>query len=631
MSPVQLAETSLKTKSPRSDSPVHGQSTVVKNIPFGHYVFERLLNSGAKSIFGVPGDFNLPLLEYLYDEDLVANGLQWIGTCNELNGAYAADGYSRYTNKLGCVITTYGVGELSALNGVAGAFAEDVKVLHIVGVSPSRFRVNEQFRSHNVHHLVPAIDSQQPPNHQVYFDMVKDRVCCSSAFLDDINTAADKLDQVIADICKNSKPGYVFIPVDFADKLVSNKNLIQNPIIDVDTVIESSKDENATKIAGDRLLQWIYESNAPSVFSDLLVDRFNLRKELRQFIETADVWNYNSAMGKSTLDERNPKYLGLYKGAETGKEMQATVDSSDLILHFGPAKNEINCGYYSFHFNENARIIELSNNIIKFIDMNNKNASTVEEANFVSVLKYVNDNLDKSKLSLSYPPVPKSNHSCEFDNKDGITQKSLKEIIPNYFNDGDVLIVETGSFQFGVPNMQFAREMKYITQSFYLSIGMALPAALGVGCGMRDYPRSHIVDQALVPKDYIPRLILCEGDGAAQMTIQEFASYIRYKIPMEILVWNNNGYTVERAINGPTRSYNDIAPFKWTALLNVFGDFENKFNESVTVEKNSELVQLLNKWKSCKERVNIKLAEVMLPVMDIPQELDAMLVNGKPN
>ena len=94
---------------------------------------------------------------------------------------------------------------------------------------------------------------------------------------------------------------------------------------------------------------------------------------------------------------------------------------------------------------------------------------------------------------------------------------------------------------------------------------------------------------------------------------------------------SNNGYTVERAINGPTRSYNDIAPFKWTALLNVFGDFENKFNESVTVEKNDELVQLLNKWKSCKERANIKLAEVMLPVMDIPQELNAMLVNGKPN
>lgn len=629
MAPVVLDDKSA-SESPRSDSPVHGLSSVVKDITLGRYVFERLLNCGSKTIFGVPGDFNLPLLEYLYEEELVQNGLQWVGTCNELNAAYAADGYSRYTSKIGCVITTFGVGELSALNGISGAFAEDVKVLHIVGVSPTKFRKNDKFRSHNVHHLVPDLDDDKEPNHEVYFDMIKDRVSCSSAFLHDVESAPEKIDKVIADIYKYSKPGYIFIPADFADEMVSNKNLVETPVIDLPYVIENTTSKDATKKAGDKILQWLYESKTPSVFSDALVGRFNLNKDIRELINKVDMWNFTTAMAKSSLDEHHPKHLGVYKGAETGKEMQSIVEMSDLILHFGPCKNEINFGYYTFRYNDNARVVELSKDKITFFETKANGSVEVQEANFAAVLNYMNENLDVSKISTAYPSVSRTREHIEIGEDDEISQQSLKRIVENFYNPGDVLVVETGSFQFNLINMKFAPEMKYMTQTFYLSIGMALPAALGVGCGMRDYPRSHIINQSAVPADYVPKLILCEGDGAAQMTIQEFASYIRYKIPMNILLFNNNGYTIERAILGPTRSYNDIAPVKWTALLNAFGDFENKFSETVTVSKNKEIIEVLNEWKKEKVPSKIKLAEVMLPVMDIPSELDAMLVNGKP-
>lgn len=627
MAPVQFGK-ETEAEQVRSNTPVHGHSRVPSQITLGHYLFQRLLNSGSKSIFGVPGDFNLPLLEYLYDEDLVEQGLNWIGTCNELNGAYAADGYSRYTNKIGCVITTFGVGELSAINGVAGAFAEDVKVLHIVGVSPTKFRENELYMGHNVHHLVPGKNSQLPPNHKVYHDMVKDKISCSTAYLEDINTACDEIDRVIADIFKHSKPGYIFIPADFSDMMVSDKNLLNRTLIDLSSVVEDNSPPEIVASAGEQLLQWIYASKTPSLFADLGAERFGLANYLRQLINRTDMWNFSSLMAKSTLDEKNSNYLGVYKGNETGKELQVLIESSDLVLHFGPAPNEINTGYYSFHFGNHSKMVELQKDYIKFIESNGE-TRVVENAHFVSVLKYVLDNIEVEKLGFNYPVKNRSStlQNVEFDQH--ITQSSLKPIVQQYYNAGDVLIAETGSFQFGVLNFKFESEMKYISQNFYLSIGMALPATLGVGCGMRDYPRSHIVDQSNVPTDYVPRLILCEGDGAAQMTIQEFASYIRYKIPMEILLWNNNGYTVERAIKGPTRSYNDIAPFKWTALLNAFGDFENKFHETKTVSKNGELINLLQEWKTCNKRSNIKLVEVMLPVMDIPEELNGMLTNGK--
>src|ERR1700733_8182105 len=99
-------------------------------VPLGKYIFERIRSLGIEHIFGVPGDFNLNLLDHLS-----SSNVQWVGTCNELNAAYAADGYARIRDLPGVLITTYGVGELSAINGIAGAYAEHVPIIHIVGMT----------------------------------------------------------------------------------------------------------------------------------------------------------------------------------------------------------------------------------------------------------------------------------------------------------------------------------------------------------------------------------------------------------------------------------------------------------------------------------------------------------------
>lgn len=79
------------------------------------YLFTRLRQIGIDSIHGLPGDFNLVALDYL--EGL---GLKWVGNCNELNAGYAADGYARVKG-ISAVITTFGVGELSLPNAIAGS------------------------------------------------------------------------------------------------------------------------------------------------------------------------------------------------------------------------------------------------------------------------------------------------------------------------------------------------------------------------------------------------------------------------------------------------------------------------------------------------------------------------------
>jgi TPP-dependent 2-oxoacid decarboxylase len=96
------------------------------NITVGDYLLLRLVQIGVKHIFGVPGDYNIEFL----DRIVVQENLEWIGNCNELNATYAADGYARI-NGIAALVTTFGVGELSAINGIAGAYAQYVPVVAI--------------------------------------------------------------------------------------------------------------------------------------------------------------------------------------------------------------------------------------------------------------------------------------------------------------------------------------------------------------------------------------------------------------------------------------------------------------------------------------------------------------------
>jgi Pyruvate decarboxylase and related thiamine pyrophosphate-requiring enzymes len=100
-------------------------------IEIGDFLNLRLKQMGIQHLFGVPGDFNLSYLEQVEADPQ----LEFIGNCNELNAAYAADGYARI-NGFSALATTYGVGDLSAINGIAGAYAENVPLIHISGIPP---------------------------------------------------------------------------------------------------------------------------------------------------------------------------------------------------------------------------------------------------------------------------------------------------------------------------------------------------------------------------------------------------------------------------------------------------------------------------------------------------------------
>ena len=113
--------TLAQTTTPRGDG-------MTGTVTIGSYLATRLEQIGLKHHFVVAGDYNLVLLDQL----LLNKNMQQVYCCNELNCAFAAEGYARANGAAACVVT-YSVGALSAFDGLAGAYAENRPVILISG------------------------------------------------------------------------------------------------------------------------------------------------------------------------------------------------------------------------------------------------------------------------------------------------------------------------------------------------------------------------------------------------------------------------------------------------------------------------------------------------------------------
>jgi pyruvate decarboxylase len=161
----------------------------------GKYLAARLEQIGLKHYFMVPGDYNLVLL----DELLTNENLQQIGCCNELNAAYAAEGYAR-ANGAGAVFTTYNVGAYSALNGVAGAYAERLPVI-FVSSGPN---TNDPVANHIMHHTMGTHDFSDQ------YEVCR-QVTCEAVRILHADNAPTLIDQAISTALRERKPVYIEI------------------------------------------------------------------------------------------------------------------------------------------------------------------------------------------------------------------------------------------------------------------------------------------------------------------------------------------------------------------------------------------------------------------------------------
>lgn len=126
---------------------------------------------------------------------------------------YAADGYARIKG-IGAIVTTFGVGELSLTNAIAGSRAENVPVVHIVGTPSTKSQREEMI----LHHTFGNGDFG-------VFREVAERRTVAQADLCDPSTATSEIDRVLRDCWVQSPLVYIQLPTDMADKPVDGTAL----------------------------------------------------------------------------------------------------------------------------------------------------------------------------------------------------------------------------------------------------------------------------------------------------------------------------------------------------------------------------------------------------------------------
>lgn len=260
----------------------------MSEITLGKYLFERLYQLKVQTVFGVPGDFNLSLLDKIYEveEDHGEGSFVWAGNANELNAAYAADGYSRVKG-LGVIVTTFGVGELSALNGIAGAYAEHVGVVHVVG-TPS---ITAQSKQLLLHHTLGNGDFN-------VFHRMSTSISETTAFVSDIHTAPAEIDRVIREAYIKQRPVYLGLPANLVDLTVP-ASLLEKPI---DLAVPANDVEAQEEVIAT-VLELIKNAKNPVVLVDACASRHDAKEEAKQLVELTQFPDFTTPMGKGGVDE----------------------------------------------------------------------------------------------------------------------------------------------------------------------------------------------------------------------------------------------------------------------------------------------------------------------------------------
>jgi indolepyruvate decarboxylase len=484
------------------------------------HVLSRLRSIGLSDVFGIPGDFSFPVCDAICEDPQ----MRWIGTCNELNAAYAADGYARIRG-FGAICTTYGVGELSALNGVAGAYAEHLPLFHLVGTP----NMSTQASRALMHHTLGNGEYN-------LFQRMTEPVVCAQAVMHPQNVAFET-ERLIAEALYHRRPVYMAFPADHANQsVVSTAEPVPAPSSDPDFLAAAT----ATVVAA------LEKARSACFLPGILLARTGLQAAMQAVIDVSGLPFATMFMGKSVLDEHHPNYIGMYDGALMNEEVRDFVESCDLVLEVGTLLTDFNSGAFTAKLDPGKTVV-IGHHRTR---VDGKVYPNVEMADILAALA--------QRLSKHHPwkklPVASLGEPVG-QGTDAISAAALYPRWANFLRPHDILVADSGTASMGLGFAQMPAGASFHNQTLWGSIGWATPAAFGVAVAAPDR-----------------RVVLVTGDGAFQLTAQEVSQFGRLGLRPVIFVLNNSGYLIERLLcKNPAIAYNDIAPWRYTELPRALG------------------------------------------------------------
>ncbi|KAI7213300.1 hypothetical protein KC343_g11564, partial [Hortaea werneckii] len=247
-------------------------------ITIGHYLFSRLAELGIKTVWGVPGDYELALLDLIGEA-----GVQFSGNANELIAGYAADGHGNLFSHLQFVTLT------------------------CPGVTA--------MKNHTLmHHTLGTGDFD------MYHEMVK-HISVDAAILTDPATAADDIDRCLNAMLYESRPVYIGVPVDMSHRIISSiglKTLLVRQLPPNDTNEESNViQEIQSRLIASRYPIIILDGNCVRNWCTDLANRL---------AKSTGYAFFTTCMGKGGADETLPNFAGVYQGGGSLPAVRKAVE-----------------------------------------------------------------------------------------------------------------------------------------------------------------------------------------------------------------------------------------------------------------------------------------------------------------
>ncbi|TQS39826.1 alpha-keto acid decarboxylase family protein [Cryptosporangium phraense] len=551
---------------------------VTREVSVADYLAERLRQHGVAHLFGVPGDSNLELL----DRMLRGGQQRWIGSANELSAGCAADAYARRRG-LAAVVTTSGVGELSCLTAIAGAYAEQVPVVQITGAPPTGSGAA----------LLRHTLADGDPGH---FARAYREVTAATEVLTHAS-AASQIDHALATAVATSRPVYLSVPADVASAPVDAHRLatpVWTEPVDAPALAAFANAARALLRAKDGQV---------TVIAGHGVERRGATRELRALVEAGPLPFVTLVSSKGAIDEDHPCFAGVYCGDVGVKSARRAVDQAAVLITVGTLMTDTVAGAFTAR-EDPAHTIDVrgttavvAGEVFEGVPMRAALAALTGLAGEYATLP-----------AAGLPASAMLGRRAEDEHgpvTDALTQISLWESLEEWLPASSTLLTEVGTSFWGAVSITFPPNTAFVGQPVWSSPGYTLPATLGAG---------------LAEPGRRPVLVI--GDGAAQTSAPELGTIASSGLTPVVIVVNNAGRTGARVQRSPEALYHDVTPWNWSGLVRSVAPNAHTYRAT----SRRELRQALAAAGAAPEK--LVFIEAVLPSADAPPMLKRLASNS---
>jgi acetolactate synthase-1/2/3 large subunit len=459
-----------------------------------------LLAEGVEVLYGYPGGAIMPVYDELYKyEDKINHVL----TRHEQCAAHAAQGYARISGKVGVAMATSGPGATNLVTGIADAQIDSTPIVCITGQVPSNLLGSDAFQETDIVGISTPVTKW---NHQI--------------------TKASQIPEIIARaiyIAKSGRPGPVLIDIT-KDAQLEEFEFQYKKCTGVRSYVPVPKTDPSSVSAAAALIN---SAKKPLIIWGQGIIISKAEAELKALVEKAGIPAAWTIMGASALPTSHPLNIGMV-GMHGNYAPNVLTNDCDVLIAIGMRFDDRVTGKLDEYATQ-AKIIHLEIDPAE-VDKNIKSDVAVlgdAKYSLLQLLNQVNTNshpewLQKFKdlYEIEYEKVIKNDlHPT----KEGLTMgEVLKEI--NIQTKGEAAIVsDVGQHQMiACRYANFNITKSNITSGGLGTMGFALPAAIGA--------------KMAAPEREVVAVI---GDGGYQMTIQELGTIFQNKLPVKIVVLNN--------------------------------------------------------------------------------------------